>query len=255
MYILNEKEYIRNILISNQKPDELSVRYLITLIAKYYFHNATDAETLAELVKKKILCFDIDNYQEYTYHKRIISTCEGLFNESIDCSLKEREFVPIYMDEINLINSLPDDRQKKVMFTLYAIARYMECGGWINKKDAKGLAEIFKLANVTLTCAKRNELLHELYKNGHISFGKKIDNLNIQVELKESGETACKIREFKNIGNQYIANFKKGYKQCKKCGRVIKITGTNKQYCTTCSKAASAMNNIKRIKKCRENKN
>ncbi len=254
MYILNEKEYIRNILVSNQKPAELSMGYLITLIAKYYFNNATDAESLSELVKKKLSDFEIENYQEYTYHKRIISICQGLFSENIDYRLKEREFVPIYIDEINLINMLPDDRQKKVMFTLFAVARYMECGGWINKKDSKGLSEIFKLANVTLTCAKRNELLHKLYKNGYISFGKKIDNLNIQIELKASGETAYKIHEFKNIGNQYIANFKKGFKQCKKCGRVIKITGTNKQYCNTCSKAASAINNIKRIKKCRENK-
>ncbi|MCI8308088.1 MAG: hypothetical protein HFH14_08585 [Lachnospiraceae bacterium] len=255
MYILNEKEYIKNILTSNQKPDELSIRYLITLIAKYYFHNTTDAETLSALVKKKLAEFAIDNYQEYTYHKRIMTTCEGLFNESIDYRLKEREFVPIYMDEINLIHSLPDDRQKKVMFTLYAVARYMECGGWVNKKDAKGLSEIFKLANVTLPCAKRNELLHELYRKGTISFGKKIDNLNIQVELSDAGEIAYKIREFQNIGNQYIAHFKKGYKQCKRCGRIIKRTGTNKQYCNVCSKEAGAANNIKRIRKCRENKN
>lgn len=71
------------------------------------------------------------------------------------------------------MESLPNDRQKKFMFTLFAIARYMNSEGWINKKDSKGLSEVFKLANVTLSSDKKKELLHELYSNGYIHFGKK----------------------------------------------------------------------------------
>lgn len=41
------------------------------------------------------------------------------------------------------------------MFTLFAIARYMNSEGWINKKDSKGLSEVFKLANVTLSSDKK----------------------------------------------------------------------------------------------------
>ncbi len=41
------------------------------------------------------------------------------------------------------------------MFTLYAVARYMDSDGWINKKDLRGLSEIFKLANITLTSDKK----------------------------------------------------------------------------------------------------
>lgn len=254
MYIINEKEYVRTLLTSNEKPSGISVGHLITLIAKYYFPDMSDAKSLSELVKENLSALQIYNYQEYAYHDKIISICEGLFSGNIPGSLKEREFVPIYMGEIKIINSLPNDRLKKLMFTLYAIARYMECDGWINKKNSKGISEVFRLANITVTCAKRNELLHELYRNGYISFGKKIDNLNIKVVLNDTDGIAYKISEFQNIGNQYLGNFKKGYKQCKKCGRVIKITGTNKQYCNTCSKETSSMNNIKRIKKCRENK-
>ena len=35
---------------------------------------------------------------------------------------------------------------------------------------------------------------------------------------------ASKTALFENIGNQYIGNFKKGYKQCKQCGKKIKNT-------------------------------
>ena len=124
------------------------------------------------------------------------------------------------------------------MFTFFALARYMNCDGWINKKTSKGISEVFKLANVTLTSDKRNELLHELYVNGYISLGKKVDNLNIKVQLDDSGEIVYKVMDFNNLGNQYIGNFKKGYKQCANpdCGKKIKITGTNNKYCKQCAR-------------------
>ena len=160
------------------------------------------------------------------------------------------EYIPIYQKEINLISTLPNDRQKKFMFTLYAIARYMNSDGWINKKNLRGLSEVFKLANVTLTLEKKNEMLHELYKNGYISFGKKIDNLNIKVDLCNGTdeEIVYKLTEFVNIGNQYIGNFKKGYKQCKSCGKKIKDTGNRKMYCEDCAEEINRDKTKKRMK-------
>ena len=140
-----------------------------------------------------------------------------------------------YDNEIKIISALPTDRQKKLMFTFLAVARYMDCDGWINKKTSKDISELFRLANVNLTSDKRNELLHELYINGHISFGKKVDNLNIRVKLDDSGDVVYKITNFENVGNQYIGNFKRGYKQCKMCGKVIKNTGNKKMYCNKCA--------------------
>lgn len=209
--------------------------YFITLIAKYYFSDELDAEQLFDIVKGKILEFDLDNYQEYKYHIKIVSTCESLFTGSIDRTFKEREYIPIYENELKFISSLPTDKQKKLMFTFFAVARYMDCDGWINKKTARDISEVFRLANVNLTSDRRNELLHELYVNGHITFGKKVDNINIRVNLDDSGEVAYKIKDFSNIGNQYIGNFKKGYKLCKKCGKVVKNTGNKKMYCNKCA--------------------
>lgn len=209
--------------------------YLITLIAKYYFSDELSAEQLSNIVKEKILEFDLNNYQEYKYHIKILNTCEGLFDYSIDRTFKEIEYIPIYENELKFISALPTDKQKKIMFTFFVVARYMNCDGWINKKTSKDILEVFRLANVNLTSEKRNELLHELYANGYITFGKKVNNLNIRVHLDDSGEIVYKIKEFNNIGNQYIGNFKKGYKQCKKCGKVIKNTGNKRMYCNKCA--------------------
>lgn len=241
---------------SKRKPDDLTMGYFILLIAKYYFSDELDANQLSDIVKEKILEFDLDNYQEYKYHNKIVSTCESLFNDCNNRTFKEREYIPIYENELKFISTLPTDKHKKIMFTFFAVARYMDCDGWINKKTSKDISEVFKLANVNLTSDKRNGLLHELYTNGYITFGKKVNNLNIKVVLDDSGDIAYKVKDFSNIGNQYIGNFKKGYKQCKECGRIIKITGTNNQYCKRCIKEKqlewqrNSMRKIRETRKC-----
>ena len=228
--------------------------YFITLIAKYYLPLLTDNKSLSDIVKKELLEFDLDNYQEYKYHNRIMKICTSLFDGSIDKSFREQEYIPIYENELKVIESLPNDRQKKLMFTFFALARYMNCDGWINKKTSKGISEAFKLANVTLTSDKRNELLHELYVNGYISLGKKVDNLNIKVNLDNSGEVVYKIKEFNNIGNQYIGNFKKGYKQCECCGKKIRITAGNRKYCRSCAEKINRNSTKERMKTMRNSK-
>lgn len=75
MYILNEKEYIREILASGNKPDNISNGYLITLIAKYYFDRGKDPNILIDTVKTKMLEFNIEGYQEYRYASKIKKTC------------------------------------------------------------------------------------------------------------------------------------------------------------------------------------
>lgn len=240
---------------SKKKPDDLSMGYFITLIAKYYLSCEIDAESLSKIVKEKLLEFDLENYQEYKYHNKIMKICISLFDGSTDKNYREQEYVPIYENELKVIESLPNDRQKKLMFTFFALARYMNCDGWINKKTSKGISEAFKLANVTLTSDKRNELLHELYSNGYIYLGKKVDNLNIKVQLDDSGEVVYKVKEFNNIGNQYIGNFKKGYKQCKCCGKKIRIKSDkdySTKYCDKCSYEKHKEINRNSMKKARE---
>lgn len=250
MYILNEKDYIRGILVSKRKPDDLSIGYLIMLIAKYYYNNGEAFEDLIDIVKNKLLEFNIENYQEYKWSNKIIKTCKVLYESEENSKFRELEYIPIYQKEIDLISKLPNDRQKKFMFTLYTIARYMNCGGWINKKDIRALSEVFKLANVTLTQDKKNELLHELYKNGYIYFGNKIDNLNIRVDLIDGKDedVAYKVVKFENLGNQYIGNFKKGYKQCKCCGKKIKDIGNRKLYCDKCAEEVDRVKAKMRMK-------
>ena len=78
MYILNEKKYIREILASGNKPDNISNGYLIALIAKYYFDREQDLDVLINTVKQKMLEFNIEGYQEYRYANKIKKICIDL---------------------------------------------------------------------------------------------------------------------------------------------------------------------------------
>ena len=77
--------------------------YFITLIAKYYYSDDKSIEQLSNIIKRKILEFDLENYQEYRYHNKIITVCDGLFNGNIERTFKEREYIPIYESEINFL--------------------------------------------------------------------------------------------------------------------------------------------------------
>lgn len=234
MYILNERDYIRGILASKKKPDNISIKYLITLIAKYYYSPDKPLIDLCQIVREKVLEFNIPGYQEYQHFHKIQKACSSLYELESENVFREIEYIPIYENELNTINSLPDNSSKKFMFTLFAVARYMNCDGWINKKSWSSLSEVFKLANITIPVKKKVELIGNLHSNGYIDIAKKIDNMNIRVQLDDTGEVVYKIRSFENLGNQYISAFKKGYKRCENCGCLIKITGKNNKYCKKC---------------------
>ena len=253
MFILNEEEYIRTILINKQKPNGMTYKLLITLIAKYYFNNCDTTEQLIQVVKDKLLEFDLPGYQEYKMYPTIRAVCLSLYDQDLDDTyrtLKKIDFVPIYNYEIAIVNSLETNRLKKLMFTLFAIARYADCNGWINKKDIDGLSEIFKLSNIVDSSAKKNELLHILYTKGLIALPKRVDNLNIRVVDFLSGNEldnsiiVYKIINFENIGNQYISVFKRGYKMCKSCGKIIRNTSNSRIYCDKCAMESTYQNKI-----------
>ena len=75
------------------------------------------------------------------------------------------------------------------------------------------------------------------------------------MQLDDSGEIVYKVRDFNNLGNQYIGNFKKGYKQCECCGKRVKITNNRVKYCNSCYKRINESDAKNRMKKYRETQN
>lgn len=231
-YILNEKKLIDELLNTYTKPDDLSIMYLTTLLFKKFY----GINDISEKIKEELVKFNIPGYQEYLFANKIYSICNDLSINEEKRKFKELDYIPIYKSDLENINTLPNDKMKKLMFTLIANARYMNSEGWINKKTSDSIREIFKQANISGGSEMRNAMLHELYKNGYISFARANMNQNIKItKFDHDDEIVYKITDFKYLGNQYIGTFKKGYMMCKNCGKIIRSTGNKKMYCKKCA--------------------
>lgn len=235
MYILSESKLLEELLQTYNKPSEMSINYLITLLAKHFWSENKTISSLSENVKEEMIKFNITDYQEYIYSKKINEICTDICNNSDKRILKELDFIPVYQSDINLISSLPTDKHKKIMFTLIVNARYMNSNGWINKKTESSITQLFKDANINGGSDLRNGLLYELYIKGYISFAKANMNQNIKINHFEHDDIiAYKVTDFKNLGNQYLGNFKNGYMMCEKCGKIVRKSNNRRKYCKHC---------------------
>lgn len=229
--ILNEEKFIKNIIDTKSVPKDCPKIYLIILLSKYFKTDTDDENTLSDKVKQQMLLFDFDvvEYQEYKWSKKILSVCKKVIEDSL--YLKKLSSVPLFRSELDTISSLKTDKEKKVLFVMYIIARFMNCEGWINLS----IKDIFKIANISTTIDNQDELLRGFINSGIVIVSKKNDNLNMKVTLSDVDEDIVyNVTNFEKLGNQYIGNFKDGYKQCELCGKPIKVKGTNDKYCKAC---------------------
>ena len=83
-----------------------------------------------------------------------------------DLNLKELKYIPIYNNEMEIIKTCTDNNDKKLLFTIYVLARYNDFNGWTNNKIK--LNDYSRLANIRCNCQNRNLLFYNLTKNCYI---------------------------------------------------------------------------------------
>ena len=252
MIIINEYEYAKQILETKVIPKNVSNKRVLLYIAKYYYKPEYSVNEMKQIVFNKMSEFNlsIEQYQEYKYDTYVKNICEKLLNGELSSDFRKVESVNIYQSELDIINQCETDKEKKLLFTLFVLAKVNgNNSGWVNNE----IKDIFQLANITATIKERGAMIYKLYKAGLVGQSQKIDNLSLKVELGQSDElVVLTINSFENIGNQYIANFKKGWKICEHCGKLFKIKGTNSKFCKICSKEKELENTRNRVKKFRE---
>ena len=231
--ILNERREIGDMIRQNRVPDHFSKRYLITLLAGYYRGEADSAKGLEALVRDQMarFPFTVTEYQEYLWQPFLSQACKKAYQGEFP--LRELDSVPLCKRELAHIMACGTDRQRKVLFTLYIIARFMDTGGWVNLS----WAELFKRANVSVTVDRQIELIRDLVDRGLLSLSTANDNLNLRVHQESPDETVMEVTSLEFLGNQFIARFKEGCRQCECCGKVIHVTSNRMKYCKKCSEA------------------
>lgn len=230
--ILNEKRYVEDLMVNPSKENVTSQN--IWLVAKYYRELGCNKGKVVENLEHFLLRND--------------PTCNLVaMGDMIDRAAKgtgkrkllQIESIPITYTEIDAVDNLSSVREKRILFTLICLAKLSnEISGeernWVNYP----MKEIFELANMySVTREKQNLLIHNLYKQGLISFSKRIDNTNIQVKCINYNSDPCLyISDYRNLGNQYFMYKGEPYIQCESCGLIVKRTNRSQKYCQDCAK-------------------
>ena len=233
--ILNERKYIEEIIKKSVLPDTVTPNAMITCLTKYYYKNDMTLNKLSDLVCSQMDKFNlsVEQYQEYKAKIRIKRVYNDIINNKIFL-LKEYEYISLYKSEYDKIMQCENDREKKLLFTIYILARYTNKYGWVYYSES----DIYKLANVSNTNKNHPDLIAKLIHDGFVKDTKKVNDLKIGVDLSDGKEeVVLKISKLSYLGNQFIAFVKPDYKVCEKCGKLIKIKSKTKipKYCNNCA--------------------
>jgi hypothetical protein len=235
--IINEYEYVKQILESKVIPKGVSNKRILLYIAKYYFNPLLTVSEMTELTFKKMGEFNLppEIYQEYKYDSYVKGICEKIQSRELSSDFRRVESVNLYQSELDIINQGENDKERKLLFTLFVLAKVNGTNsGWVSNESK----DIFQLANITATIKERTALIYKLYNSGLLGQSNKIDNLSLKVELGGDDEPVVLIiNSFENIGNQYIANYKPGWKMCECCGKLFKVKSKTypPKYCKMCA--------------------
>ena len=113
-------------------------------------------------------------YVEYKIYSKIKKIVYDMWDK--EKNIRELDFVPLYTSELEIIKSCKSDREKKLLFVCYIIARLYN-SEWINITDK----ELFELANMPMTNNNRQMFLYEMIQKKYISQSSRNQNLAIKV--------------------------------------------------------------------------
>ena len=249
-FIINEKQYVEELINSSVLPDGLTPNVAIGYLTKYYCEQGYSLEDTIKKVCDKMNSFDLDilQYQEYQAAAR----SKRYFNahkSGKTSPLRDFDTVKLYKSEYDKIMMCETDRQKKVLFTLYILARFTDRYGWVYQSES----DIFKLANVSSSIKERCATIGYLIENGFAKETKKVNDLKIGVELSDGNEdVVLEVSKIDKLGNQIMAHIKDGYKLCEVCSKLIKIKSNRTSYCGKCAEQITQDNWKEASKKYRE---
>lgn len=231
--VLNEYDWAESMIKSHdlgKKPYETLCR-----VAKYYYANHHSKAEVRRLLEIFLVQCDPD--------VSLVSWSKGL-----DRIVRSAEKYPISIvdgvgvssTELEKIAMLEKRQLQRFAFTLLCVAKYWDAvspknNHWVNSKDK----EVMRLANIGTSIERQSAMFGDLISLGYIKPSKKIDNLNVQVLFIDNMDTRLYIRDFRNIGYQYMKYLGGDYFECANCGIVTKArnpsTGRKQKYCPACA--------------------
>lgn len=166
------------------------------------------------------------------------------------------EKIIVTKPEIETILKLSGIQLQRLAFTLLCIAKYMtavapKTDGWVNTPEN----EVMKMANIKTSYKRQNLMYGQLLDEGLLRPSKKISNLNVQVRFMQDGETALEVKDFRDLGNQFMMYIGKPYFVCQHCGLTVKVPDGAKagkmKYCPDCAQKVRVQQNVNAVMRSR----
>ena len=229
--ILHEKEWTEGVIASKQ----LGAKPYITLsrVARYF--RQIDGYKKSEVRKKVeeflLQCSPGENLSDWD--KRL----DDVVKWSDKRPLVDIDGVAITEHELYVINTLTGRQQKRLAFTLLCLAKYRNIISEVNNNWTGNYEKgIMSMANINTSSRRKNQMFHEIMKAGLIKFSKEVDNLNNHVLfINYDSSVVIHIRDYRNLGNQYMLYCGEPYFKCAQCGLTIKRKHNAQKYCSDCA--------------------
>lgn len=231
--VLKENEWAEKMIISSdlgKKPSETLRR-----IARFYLDKGFPVSDVRRKLEAFIIqCNPVASLPKWS------STIEYAINKASKYEAINIDHICISDNEMKKIDSLDKKQSRRLAFTLLCLAKYWHIvipngDYWVNNKDT----EIMAMANINTSIKRQTLLYSELNSQGMIQFSKKVDNTNVRVCFIEEGQTVMEIKDFRNLGYQYLMFHNEPYFKCENCGIVTKLrnpkVGRKQRYCEKCA--------------------
>lgn len=237
--VLNEYEWAEKMINDHdlgKRPTETLNR-----IAKYYYANRFSKREIRKRLSAFLL--QCDPYASLIQWSDVL---DKIVKNVGKYPLIQLDGVDVTKEELRRIETLESKPLRRLAFTLLCTAKYWDLVSpknhhWVNTSDK----EIMLMANISTSIKRQSMLFGELRKRGFICFSKKIDNLNVRVLFMGAGETAIHIRDFRNLGYQYLKYYGEPYFECVNCGIVTRYQNLSRRgrfkrggiqkYCPNCA--------------------
>ena len=222
--ILNEKKYAEDLILG--KNDSVKgLRGKVNLITRYNYHVKHLSSS--------------DNYEHTVrwLNKHQDNFCECNYSKFIELSVKSAMKSPFYdieslkitASEMNIVKSLDNIRQQKILFVLLCFAKFQRIAfGYTNGFVNLSIVELYKHARVSVPAGDRELILYEIAQKGYIRSPQKNDSTGLFItfisELEDSVVLEVDGRTSKELAYLYLSfiNDGVGYGKCQRCGCVIK---------------------------------
>lgn len=223
-------------------------------VARYYL----DKGFSKSQIKKKLSAFLIQCGADWSATKT-----DDYIDRALKAAVKypaiDIDGIDITDAEMKRIDALEGKQIKRLAFTLLCLSKYWilvnpKLDGWVRDNDN----QIMLLANINTSLKRQGLLYWTLREARMVQLSKSVDNNNIKVLFHENGKTVMTVRDFRNLGYQYLMYHGEPYFECVECGLTSKYNNPEKtggqKYCRECASKKYIQQSVNSVMR-RRNKN